>query len=48
MYDRTFFYIQLSVRENLTVVFKQLVLFYDDKGLENLLAKGCPASIGFL
>ncbi len=32
MYDCTFFIVQLSVRENLTVVFKQLV-FCDDKTL---------------
>ena len=35
MYDCTFFIVQLSVRENLTVVFKPLV-FCDDKTLRKL------------
>ena len=38
MYDYTFFFVQLSVRENLTVVFKQLV-FCDDNPLRKPAVK---------
>lgn len=47
MYDYTFFFVQLSVRENLTVVFKQLV-FVMITTSENQLSKGCSASTGFI